>query len=84
MGSDGKKKETDDSDTESARNSNATAHDPDVASDSEGKISRQPSQASCYATEDDEDLNIQLGPKWSIREHLEKDKVHYITLIRCS
>ncbi|KAL8505480.1 hypothetical protein ACS0TY_016651 [Phlomoides rotata] len=67
MGSD------DNSDSESKRNSSATVND---ASDSEGRISRQ---ASSYATEDDEELNIQLGPKVSIREHLEKDKVdlHY-------
>lgn len=61
MGSD------DNSDSESKR------QDPDIASDSEGRVSRQ---ASNYATEDDEELNIQLGPKVSIREHLEKDKVY--------
>ncbi|EYU33683.1 hypothetical protein MIMGU_mgv1a013465mg [Erythranthe guttata] len=74
MESNGKMKEKmEDSDNETNRNSNA--HDPDIASDSEGKISRQPSQSSCYATEDDEDLaNIQLGPKMTIKEHLEKDK----------
>ncbi|KAL8264267.1 hypothetical protein R6Q59_022397 [Mikania micrantha] len=32
------------------------------------------SESSCYATEDDEDTLIHLGPKMSIREHLEKDK----------
>ncbi|XP_071696793.1 rho GDP-dissociation inhibitor 1-like isoform X2 [Rutidosis leptorrhynchoides] len=32
------------------------------------------SDSSCYATEDDDDIHIQLGPKMSIREHLEKDK----------
>ncbi|PIN20548.1 Rho GDP-dissociation inhibitor [Handroanthus impetiginosus] len=74
MGSDGKEKDTDDWDNETNRISSATLQDPDIASDSEGRISRQPSQASCYATEDDEDLNIQLGPKLTIREHLEKDK----------
>ncbi|KAL2247668.1 rho GDP-dissociation inhibitor 1 [Sesamum indicum] len=68
MESDGKKKEMDNSDSESNR-----AQDPDVASDSEGRISRQPSS---YATEDDDELaaNIELGPKVSIKEHLEKDK----------
>ncbi|GAA0139613.1 G-protein modulator [Lithospermum erythrorhizon] len=41
----------------------------------EGEIlSRQQSEASCYATEDEEELAIQLGPKVSIKEHLEKDK----------
>ncbi|KAL3636721.1 Rab GDP dissociation inhibitor alpha [Castilleja foliolosa] len=71
MGLDGKDKDVEHSDCESNRNSNATGHDPDIASDSEGRISRQPSQ---YATEDEEDLNIQLGPKMTIKEHLEKDK----------
>lgn len=28
-----------------------------------------------HANEDDEELNIQLGPKVSLKEHLEKDKV---------
>nr|XP_043628630.1 rho GDP-dissociation inhibitor 1-like [Erigeron canadensis]XP_043628631.1 rho GDP-dissociation inhibitor 1-like [Erigeron canadensis]XP_043628632.1 rho GDP-dissociation inhibitor 1-like [Erigeron canadensis]XP_043628634.1 rho GDP-dissociation inhibitor 1-like [Erigeron canadensis] len=32
------------------------------------------SESSCYATEDEEDTQIHLGPKISIREHLEKDK----------
>ncbi|KAL8127363.1 rho GDP-dissociation inhibitor 1-like [Apium graveolens] len=40
-------------------------------SDSEGK---HPSDSSCYATEDEEEARIQLGPKMSIRQHLEKDK----------
>lgn len=48
----------------------------DELSDSEGKpISRQPSETSIYGTEDDEELgHIQLGPKCTIKEHLEKDK----------
>ncbi|KAK1391888.1 Rho GDP-dissociation inhibitor 1 [Heracleum sosnowskyi] len=40
-------------------------------SDPEGK---QPSESSCYATEDEEEAKIQLGPKMSIKQHLEKDK----------
>ncbi|KAK9070644.1 hypothetical protein SSX86_011048 [Deinandra increscens subsp. villosa] len=32
------------------------------------------SDSSCYGTEDEDDIRIQLGPKMSIREHLEKDK----------
>ncbi|GMP52276.1 hypothetical protein CsSME_00018165 [Camellia sinensis var. sinensis] len=45
--------------------------------------SRQPSETSCYATEDEEEGNkeddeeeacLQLGPICSIKEHLEKDK----------
>ncbi|GAA0159031.1 G-protein modulator [Lithospermum erythrorhizon] len=43
--------------------------------DSDGEtMSRQPSESSCYATEDEEELAIPLGPKVSIKEHLEKDK----------
>nr|GEV08667.1 Rho GDP-dissociation inhibitor 1-like [Tanacetum cinerariifolium] len=30
---------------------------------------------SCNATEDEEDTQIHLGPKISIKEHLEKDSV---------
>uniref|UniRef100_A0A5B7BWY8 Putative rho GDP-dissociation inhibitor 1 n=1 Tax=Davidia involucrata TaxID=16924 RepID=A0A5B7BWY8_DAVIN len=45
---------------------------------SEGRLSRQPSESSCYATdqeeEEEEEAPIQLGPPCSIREHLEKDK----------
>ncbi|KAL1566986.1 Rab GDP dissociation inhibitor alpha [Salvia divinorum] len=47
--------------------------DPDIESESEGKVSRQHSQSSC-PTEDDDDLNLHLGPKVSLKEHLEKDK----------
>lgn len=43
--------------------------------DQSEELSRQPSEASCYATEDEEEeANLQLGPKVSIKEHLEKDK----------
>lgn len=45
----------------------------EVESDGES-LSRQQSEASCYATEDEDELAIQLGPKVTIREHLEKDK----------
>lgn len=41
------------------------------------ELSRQPSEASCYATEEEEEeeeARPQLGPKVSIKEHLEKDK----------
>ncbi|XP_075499494.1 rho GDP-dissociation inhibitor 1-like [Primulina tabacum] len=62
------------SESETERNSSA-GHDLDMASDSEsGMISRQASEVSCYATEEDEELSLHLGPKWSIKEHLEKDK----------
>ncbi|KAL3644073.1 hypothetical protein CASFOL_012005 [Castilleja foliolosa] len=71
MGLNGNEKDVENSDSESNRNSNATGHDHDIASDSEGRVSRQPSH---YGTEDEEDLSIQLGPKMTIKEHLEKDK----------
>ncbi|KAL2496005.1 Rho GDP-dissociation inhibitor 1 [Forsythia ovata] len=76
MGSDGSKEEMENNgDNETNRNC-STEQDQDTASESGGgRISRQPSEASCYATEEDEELaQIHLGPKWSIKEHLEKDK----------
>lgn len=70
MGSDRKKEEMD--------NTGSSSSLKDELSDSEGKpISRQPSETSIYGTEDDEELgHIQLGPKCTIKEHLEKDKVN--------
>ncbi|KAL2476042.1 Rho GDP-dissociation inhibitor 1 [Abeliophyllum distichum] len=76
MGSDGNKEEMENyGDSETNRNC-PTEQDQDTASESGGgRISRQPSEASCYATEEDEELaQIHLGPKWSIKDHLEKDK----------
>ncbi|KAL0362886.1 UNVERIFIED_CONTAM: Rho GDP-dissociation inhibitor 1 [Sesamum calycinum] len=73
MGSDGNKEDMKDSD--SATNSAAAAKD-DATSDFEGSASRQPSEAnSCYTTEDEvEEVQVQLGPKRTIKEHLETDK----------
>lgn len=81
MGSDGKKEEMDDSDSVTNRLSSATAKD-DTMSDVEGSVSRQPSEAnSCYTTEDEqEELQVQLGPKRTIKEHLETDKVFHINI----
>ncbi|KAL2245259.1 UNVERIFIED_CONTAM: Rho GDP-dissociation inhibitor 1 [Sesamum indicum] len=72
MGSDGNKEEKNDSD--SATNS-AAAKD-EATFDLEGSVSRQPSEAnSCYTTEDEvEEVQVQLGPKRTIKEHLETDK----------
>nr|GEU83216.1 Rho GDP-dissociation inhibitor 1-like [Tanacetum cinerariifolium] len=39
-----------------------------------GSTVHDDSDTSCYATEDEEDTQIHLGPKISIKEHLEKDK----------
>lgn len=70
MGSDGKNvEEVDGEDTDQEMG----------MSDSEGgsKASGQQSGVSCYTTEDEEEGgHIQLGPKCTIREHLEKDKVN--------
>ncbi|XP_021988933.1 rho GDP-dissociation inhibitor 1-like [Helianthus annuus] len=46
----------------------------DDASESGGVPSTEPSESSFYATDEDEEAHIELGPKMSIREHLEKDK----------
>ena len=49
--------------------------DNEDVSDSEG-LSRRPSEASLCATEEEEEeASLELGPKCSIKEHLEKDKV---------
>ena len=49
----------------------------DPTSSSGEALSRQPSESAISTVDEDEDeLNkIHLGPKCSIREHLEKDKV---------
>nr|GEZ54037.1 Rho GDP-dissociation inhibitor 1-like [Tanacetum cinerariifolium] len=39
-----------------------------------GSTIHDDSDTSCYAIEDEEDTQIHLGPKISIKEHLEKDK----------
>ncbi|KAK9072252.1 hypothetical protein SSX86_008685 [Deinandra increscens subsp. villosa] len=46
----------------------------DDASESGGVPSTEPSESSFYATDEDEEAHIELGPKISIREQLEKDK----------
>ncbi|XP_076919976.1 rho GDP-dissociation inhibitor 1-like [Bidens hawaiensis] len=47
----------------------------DDASESGGIPSTEPSESSFYATDEDEEARLELGPKISIREQLEKDKV---------
>ncbi|KAJ0770465.1 hypothetical protein HanPI659440_Chr07g0257731 [Helianthus annuus] len=44
----------------------------DDASESGRVPSTEPSESSFYATDEDEEAHIELGPKMSIREHLEK------------
>nr|GEX21453.1 hypothetical protein [Tanacetum cinerariifolium] len=39
-----------------------------------GSTVHDDSNSSCYAIEDEEDTQIHLGPKISIKEHLEKNK----------
>ncbi|PIN07158.1 Rho GDP-dissociation inhibitor [Handroanthus impetiginosus] len=75
MGFGGREEEIENSDMSMANRLTSATAKEDMMSDSEGRISRQPSEASCYATEDEEELGqIELGPKCSIKEHLEKDK----------
>lgn len=40
-------------------------------------VKRSPSEASLYSTdqEDEDDATIQLGPQYTLKEQLEKDKV---------
>ncbi|GAB2279837.1 Rab GDP dissociation inhibitor alpha [Dionaea muscipula] len=54
----------------------SSTHESDAEGGEGRPLSRQPSEASTYATEEDEEelSKIQLGPKCSLREHLEKDK----------
>ncbi|CAK9163875.1 unnamed protein product [Ilex paraguariensis] len=62
--------------SEATKKQPTTSAGPEDVSDSGEWLSRQPSEASCYATEEEEEeeRQIQLGPKWSIKQHLEKDK----------
>lgn len=55
----------------------SSAHESESEGEPNPPFKRQPSESSLCPTEEDEDeLNrIQLGPKCSIRDHLEKDKV---------
>lgn len=72
MGSDRKKDEMENESSSSLK---------EELSDSEGKpVSRQPSESSIYTEDDEEVGHIQLGPKCSIKEHLEKDKVTCLML----
>ncbi|KZV19703.1 rho GDP-dissociation inhibitor 1-like [Dorcoceras hygrometricum] len=52
--------------------------DPEVVPDSGGRVGRQLSEASLYATEDEDDedteAKIQLGPMCTLKELSEKDK----------
>lgn len=48
------------------------------------KISRQMSESSLYAAEDetdDEGSNIELGPQRTLKEELEKDKVNLVLVL---
>lgn len=67
---DKKKKEGDDG------NTSRTVHE---STDDEGvgSLGRQMSESSICATEEeeDDDSKLQLGPQYTIKEHLEKDKV---------
>ena len=61
---------------EQAHPTTSTEQEDDV--DFGDMLSRQPSESSCYATEEEEEAShIQVGPKCTIKEHLEKDKVGF-------
>ena len=47
-----------------------------------GSLGRQMSEASLSAAEEeeDDDSKLQLGPQYTIKEHLEKDKVFLLSL----
>lgn len=53
-------------------------HDPEVEPETGGRVSRQMSEGSLYATEDEEEEDIeskiQLGPQCTLKELSEKDK----------
>ena len=53
-------------------------HENDTHKSESEPVSRQMSEASIYATEEEDDelgSKIQLGPQCTLKEHLEKDKV---------
>ncbi|ESW14513.1 hypothetical protein PHAVU_008G287600 [Phaseolus vulgaris] len=64
-----------DENKEAGEKSEATDHENHKSEDEH--VSRQTSEASIYATEEDEEelaSKIQLGPQCTLKEHLEKDK----------
>ncbi|CAH8291266.1 unnamed protein product [Eruca vesicaria subsp. sativa] len=70
---DNNKKDGDDGNTSKA----ASSHQNDGTDDEgAGSLGRQMSEASLSAAEEeeDEDSKLQLGPQYTIKEHLEKDK----------
>lgn len=67
-----------DENKETGENSEATDHENETHKNEGEPVSRQVSEASIYATEEEEDepgSKIQLGPQCTLKEHLEKDKV---------
>ncbi|WVY91453.1 hypothetical protein V8G54_036967 [Vigna mungo] len=66
-----------DENKETGENSEATDHENETHKNEGEPVSRQVSEASIYATEEEEDepgSKIQLGPQCTLKEHLEKDK----------
>nr|GFA92529.1 hypothetical protein [Tanacetum cinerariifolium] len=51
-----------------------TTRTDDKEASPSGSTIHDDSDTSCYVTEDEKDTQIHLGPKISIKEHLEKDK----------
>nr|GEW29370.1 hypothetical protein [Tanacetum cinerariifolium] len=54
------------------------SHTDDKEAPPSGSTVHDDSDTSCYETKDEEDTQIHLGPKISIKEHLEKDKIDQI------
>ncbi|GAB2284738.1 Rab GDP dissociation inhibitor alpha [Dionaea muscipula] len=55
----------------------STTHENDAEGADNQAITGQPSEHSVYVTEEDEEeskIHLELGPMYSLREHLEKDK----------
>lgn len=58
------------------RTATTSIHSEEASDNEGGTLSRQPSDSSSMCqTEDEEDPRVLLGPKMSIRQHLEIDKV---------
>lgn len=73
MGFDDNNNNNKDGDDENSSSRTRTRTDDDA-------LARQMSESSLCATEEeeDDDSKLQLGPQYTIKEHLEKDKVSFL------
>lgn len=64
------------------KSTNETVEANQEASEEGGRMSRQMSETSMYATEEEDDAasKLALGPQYTIKEQLEKDKVIFCSL----